>query len=481
MGASRSGPGPMISVIMANYEGAAFLGAALESVLSQTVRDIEVIVSDDASADDSLAVVRRFIEGDARVSLIANERNGGPGAARNRALAAARGEWVAIVDSDDILHPERFECLLAAAEKHEADAVADDLLFFSETGAAGTLLGESANGQAEQITARHFIRSNTSGSGLPPLGYLKPMIRRDRLDGLTYDEAVRIGEDYDFLLRFLLAGGRLVVLPELLYLYRRHSGSISHRLSESAVRAMIANQQALQARYPALPAEVAHLLDRRMAALQRALSFERLVAALKERRAAGAVRILAADPRLFLPLARSAVDGLQSRLKREAGPPEHARMIALHGGRHGPEDLHSIHSVLGLARPTEVHSVPPYAPPGLRVSATGQARALRERLAGLAMRPGVSFVCHGMAGLHEVGFFPRKPVAAVIIEDAAELAPALEWLPAIPGRLIVSEDALKAAPPRLRAQSLCPGYHLLEREEPDARAEIRTEQGAGAL
>ena len=122
---------PVVSVIMANYNGAAHLPQALNSVLGQTVRDVEVIVADDASPDRSGDIVSQFMQGDRRVSLIESAENRGPGAARNDALRAARGEWVAIVDSDDIIHPERFEILLSAARSHGADAIADDLLFFS--------------------------------------------------------------------------------------------------------------------------------------------------------------------------------------------------------------------------------------------------------------------------------------------------------------------------------------------------------------
>lgn len=314
----RSRRRPLISVVMANYRGAAFVATALDSVLAQTIAELEVIVSDDASPDESVAIVRQFAERDPRVSLIEAPVNRGPAAARNRALDAARGDWIAIVDSDDSIHPTRFETLLEAAHDLKADAVADDLLFFSETGTGPTLLGP-ADGQAMRISAEHFIRSNTSGSGLPPLGYLKPIFRRSRIDGMRYEEGIRIAEDYDFLLRLLLEGGRLFVLPEPLYLYRRHPASISHRLSEAHVLAMIHNQWALVTeRGDRLSPAVHRALDARMEALRRALAFERLVAALKGWQPARALAMLAADPRLVGPLMKSASEHWQSRLARPA-------------------------------------------------------------------------------------------------------------------------------------------------------------------
>jgi len=306
---------PLVSIIMANFRGAEYLAAALDSVLAQTVGDLEVIVSDDASPDNSTDIVQHYMARDERVRLITTDENRGPAAARNRALEAARGEWIAIVDSDDIVHPQRFEILIAMAEELGADGIADDLLFFSDQGAGPTLLGATAAPQPLEITPSYFIRSNTSGNGLAPLGYVKPLFRRAKLSGLSYDEAVRIGEDYDFLLRFLLTGARFYILPDPLYLYRRHSHSISHRLSESTVLAMITNQQKLVATHGSFSPEMEELLEKRMAALRSMLSFERLVLALKERRPGEAAKLLAKDPGLFQPLARSIAENLQSRFR----------------------------------------------------------------------------------------------------------------------------------------------------------------------
>jgi succinoglycan biosynthesis protein ExoO len=315
---------PLISVVMANYCGEAYLPAALDAVLGQTVRDIEVIVADDASPDASADIIGRVVMRDSRVRLLLSETNRGPAAARNRALAAARGEWVAIVDSDDLVDPDRFEILLSAAERLGADAVADDLVFFSsdDAGDGTTLLGDTAPTEPQQVSAEFFIRSNTASEGLPPLGYLKPMFRKAALAGLCYDEQARVGEDYDFLLRFLLNGRSFFLLPEALYFYRRHAASISHRLSEAKVAGMIASQEKLLSDHGALPGDILRLLDRRMSSLRRGLAFERLVASLKERRAGRALGLLAADPRLCLQLGKSAYAHFANRTSHARDVPE---------------------------------------------------------------------------------------------------------------------------------------------------------------
>ena len=115
---------PVVSVVMANFRGAAHLEPAMASVLAQTERRLELILADDASDDDSVAIARRIAEADERVRVIACARNQGPAATRNLALDAARGDWIAVVDSDDLIHPERLARLIAAAEAAGADLVA---------------------------------------------------------------------------------------------------------------------------------------------------------------------------------------------------------------------------------------------------------------------------------------------------------------------------------------------------------------------
>src|SRR5690349_15170245 len=96
-----------ISVIVANYNGEKFLADAIRSVCNQSLRNIEVIVSDDASTDSSVQIIKALAAEDSRIRLIESGVNGGPAAARNRALDIARGRWISVLDSDDLMHPDR--------------------------------------------------------------------------------------------------------------------------------------------------------------------------------------------------------------------------------------------------------------------------------------------------------------------------------------------------------------------------------------
>lgn len=301
---------PTVSVIMANYRGGATLARALESVLAQTMGNLEIIVSDDASPDDSVSVVTSIMARDERVRLLASPQNGGPARTRNLALARARGQWIAIVDSDDIVHPERLERLLAAAEQFKADIVADDLLHFHEDGSPPTLL-LADHDTPFPVSAEAWVTAGMDGK-LPALGYLKPLIRAEALGLLRYDETLRIGEDYDLLLRTLLAGASMWIVPEPWYLYRRHSGSISHRLSTNDVDAMLANQAQLLAGLKP-DASLAQAFAQRRDALQGALDFGRLVEAIKARSPGTALKIIAQRPALLRRLWTSFTEGRQRR------------------------------------------------------------------------------------------------------------------------------------------------------------------------
>ena len=100
---------PPVSVIMAAHDAAETIDRAIASVLAQTYERLELIVVDDGSADDTLAIARRWSERDARVTAVASPANQGAAMARNRGLSLATGELVAFQDADDVSDPERLE------------------------------------------------------------------------------------------------------------------------------------------------------------------------------------------------------------------------------------------------------------------------------------------------------------------------------------------------------------------------------------
>ncbi|NEX95389.1 glycosyltransferase family 2 protein, partial [Caulobacter sp. 17J65-9] len=257
----------------------------------------------------SVARVRRMAERDPRVRVLTAETAGGPAAARNRALRAARGRWVAVVDSDDLVHPDRFRQLIEAAERDGAEMVADDLLLFSDTDSETTrLFFTGALAQAPQwIDPVAYVRSNRFFGRGPALGYLKPVIRMDALrrSGVTYDERLFLTEDFDLVARLMFAGLRLRTYPQPTYFYRRRPGSLSHRLTPAQLRASLAAD--FELREVAPTPEVLREVERRRRSVKDALVFGEIVEALKKGRWGEALRWGAGRPRaaalLRLPVA----------------------------------------------------------------------------------------------------------------------------------------------------------------------------------
>ena len=312
---------PLVSVIMANLNGAAHIGAAVRSVLRQTEKRLELILADDGSSDDSLDRARAAADGDRRLVILAHGARTGPGAARNRALAIARGRWIAIVDNDDLIHPERLARLVAQAEADSADIAADDLLTFYEDGQAPH---PHLNGApARWIDAAEYLRTNHVFGSAPSLGYLKPIFRRSL--ALSYDESLTIAEDFDLVMRLLLGGARMRVYPELGYFYRKHARSISHRLNAAPLDAMLAAHDRLASDAP----EVRAALAARRRSLSDARGFTEIVAALKAKRLGAAVGVALRQPGAAALLRVPLRDRLAPKRQREEAHSTQPRIALL--------------------------------------------------------------------------------------------------------------------------------------------------------
>lgn len=233
---------PLLSIVTANYNAARFLPAAARSVRNQSLTDFEWIIADDASSDDSRAVLAGLARSDARITVLTADRNGGAASARNRALAATRGQWIAVLDSDDEMAPDRFERLVGRGASDGADIVVDNLVVFgdSEGRPDHPLLTGGAWASPRWISLTEYIDSSRMYDRRPGLGYLKPIFRAETLGDLRYCEDLRIGEDYDLVVRMLARGARMRFEPCALYRYRRHGDSVSSVLRQGHIEAMLA-------------------------------------------------------------------------------------------------------------------------------------------------------------------------------------------------------------------------------------------------
>lgn len=114
---------PIVSIIVPCYNVEAFIDECLTSLTNQTLREIEIICIDDASSDNTLARLYEWRERDSRIVVIHQDRNQRQGAARNRGIAVAKGEYIGFVDSDDYVTTDMYETLVNASEDLSADLV----------------------------------------------------------------------------------------------------------------------------------------------------------------------------------------------------------------------------------------------------------------------------------------------------------------------------------------------------------------------
>lgn len=220
---------PKISVIIPSYNHAAYLGEAICSVLEQTEPDLELIIVDDGSSDDSLKVAASF--NDARIQIIP-QTNQGAHAAINRGLNTARGDFLAILNSDDMYISTRLEKMLAALN---ADA---------HTSLACSYI-ELIDAQGKHLTIKHgyqdlspwplaspersFRRGDDLHAALLTENYLATtsnyVFTRAWYEKVGEFLPLRYTHDWDFALRILANDGKLALLPEPLVRYRLHTSN----------------------------------------------------------------------------------------------------------------------------------------------------------------------------------------------------------------------------------------------------------------
>src|SRR5438128_1902178 len=123
MGEAMQGgePSPAASIIVPAYNAEPFIHEAIRSAQRQTLRDLEIIIVDDCSGDGTWDAISAAAAADPRVIPIRRTARGGPAAARNQAIARAKGRWVSLLDADDLYQPERLERLIGLAEARAAD------------------------------------------------------------------------------------------------------------------------------------------------------------------------------------------------------------------------------------------------------------------------------------------------------------------------------------------------------------------------
>lgn len=218
-----------VSAILPTYNSLDFVQRAIDSVLGQQGHHLqELIVVDDCSTDGTADLVWHRYGADPRVKLCVNTVNLGPGLSRNRALRAARGEWIALIDADDAWLPCRLTRLLGAGAA-EADLVFDNLIGYDQ--AKGCETGPLFDRLPREFSISELLDECRPGSSYDP-GYLKPLVRREFLarHGLSFPN-LRVNEDLVFFTELLVHRPRVATVDEGYYVYTTGVGQLSGALS----------------------------------------------------------------------------------------------------------------------------------------------------------------------------------------------------------------------------------------------------------
>lgn len=225
----------MISVVVPINNSSMYLERCIESILSQSYKDIELILVENNSTDNSYEICEKYKNQDGRIKLLI-EKETGAAKARNRGILESKGDYITFVDSDDYLRNDAYEILINKMEKTGADAICYSYNFVDEY--------EKKLGWHEPQLSRYIKKSDTF-SGLEVAKYF--LESRDiegfgwnkifkmsyfRKNGFLFDEKKTAYEDMAVFFNAIIRCEKVVLCTEKLYYYRQRSSSLTHTFYE---------------------------------------------------------------------------------------------------------------------------------------------------------------------------------------------------------------------------------------------------------
>ena len=237
-----------LSIIIPVYNVAAYLPQTIESVLDQTWEDFELILVDDGSGDGSGIICDEYAARDSRIRVI-HQENAGVSAARNAGVAAATGEFIGFVDSDDIIERDMYQVLLSHAEQHGTQIAQ------CQHDRASTRNGLERSRELTVLDGPSFVRrifTFKSGEYTNQVSLCTKVFRRELFDGIVFPVG-RVYEDEQETYKACLKAERIVETPDILYHYICRQNSI---ITGVSARKMLQKQLALLDRLNYLPARL---------------------------------------------------------------------------------------------------------------------------------------------------------------------------------------------------------------------------------
>ena len=227
--------GPKISVIVPVYNSERFLRFTLDSLLAQTLYDIEVVCVNDGSRDSSLQILKEYSSKDSRV-VVVNSVNGGVSRARNKGIEIAKGEYIGFMDADDMASPKMYERLFLLATKYNADIaemsycrIPEDVQSVSELDFNSFNLLPGYKGvYVSDNPWKSFVALHKKYSGYLVSPIWHRIYKADIAKQCFFLEDIQPGEDTFFNLMAFLRAHRYVFSAEIGLLYRQNSTSVSN-------------------------------------------------------------------------------------------------------------------------------------------------------------------------------------------------------------------------------------------------------------
>ncbi len=211
---------PLISVIVTSYNYAQYIGQTINSILSQTYDNLELIIADDHSTDNSLQVIKSFK--DRRITLVSSEKNEGASRAYNKAYSLCRGKYMTSVDSDDYIAPSKFERQVRFLEDNPDIDICSTYMEFIRAD------GSPFGGPEPWVNVQKNLNDPASWVWGNEICHSTVVMRKTMHDlAGQFNNDLIYAPDYDFWLRCMAKGARFHVLPEKLLYYRRHGENIS--------------------------------------------------------------------------------------------------------------------------------------------------------------------------------------------------------------------------------------------------------------
>jgi glycosyltransferase involved in cell wall biosynthesis len=214
----------LISVIVPVYNVAAYLPECVESILHQDHTQLEVILIDDGSTDDSGVICDRYAAEDHRVRVV-HQKNGGAAAAKNAGLRIATGEYLAFADSDDYLEPGAYSHMLELVRQSQADAAECSFRYISKTVSEDQILYPDRR----ILSGKDYLLQFTKGWNCALLW--NKLYKRSLFDGIFFEEGHRIDDEY-FTYQGMMNAASVICDSKVVYNYRRRrSGAMLNPLA----------------------------------------------------------------------------------------------------------------------------------------------------------------------------------------------------------------------------------------------------------